>query len=67
MRILEKSNRKPKQLQTDDGKEYVNTLFQKYLAKNNINYYTISSDKKACIAERVIRSLKEKIYRYFTQ
>jgi hypothetical protein len=66
-RICERSHRFPKQLQTDDGKEFINATLQNYLAKNNINFYTISSDKKACIAERVIRTLKEKMYRYFTQ
>lgn len=65
--ILQKSNRKPKQLQTDDGKEFVNSTFKGFLTKHDINYYTISSDKKASVAERVIRTLKEKMYRYFTQ
>ena len=67
IKIFEKTKRIPKQLQTDDGKEFVNKTLHNYLDKNDINYYTISSDNKACIAERVIRTLKEKMYRYFTQ
>lgn len=66
-KIFKTNDRKPQQLQTDDGKEFVNKTLKNYLESNEINYFTISSDTKACIAERVIRTLKEKIYRYFTQ
>ena len=59
--ILNKSERKPKQLQTDEGKEFI-----KFLKVNEINFYTVQSDNKACIVERVIRKLKEKLYRYLT-
>ena len=64
--VLIKSNRKPKQLQSDDGKEFVNHKLKKFLDSNDINFYTVKSENKACIVERVIRTLKEKIYRYFT-
>jgi len=64
--ILKNSQRKPKQLQTDDGKEFVNAEFKKFLLENEINFFTVQSENKACIVERVIRTLKEKLYRYFT-
>lgn len=56
--------RKPTKLQTDDGKEFVNAEVQSYLKQEGITFFTVKSDKKAAVAERVIRTLKEKIYRY---
>ena len=64
--ILNKSKRKPKQLQTDDGKEFINFKLKGFLDENSINFYTVKSENKACIVERVIRTIKEKLYRYFT-
>lgn len=65
--ILKKANgRKPKNLQTDQGKEYYNTHFQSLMKKYNINHYSTFSITKAAICERVIRTLKEKLFKYFT-
>jgi transposase InsO family protein len=58
------AKRKPKKLQTDDGKEFVNKELARYLKKEGITFFTVKSDKKAAIAERVIRTLKDKINRY---
>jgi hypothetical protein len=54
----------PERLQTDDGKEFLNKQVQDFLKSKNIRFFTVASDKKASIAERVIRTLKEKIYRF---
>lgn len=59
--------RKPKKLQTDDGKEFVNNEVKQYLRKEGVNFFTVKSDKKAAIAERVIRTLKDKIHRYMNE
>lgn len=56
----------PKNLQTDQGKEYYNAHFKKLMMKFNINHYNTYSTMKAAIAERVIRTLKEKLFKYFT-
>ncbi len=53
--------RKPKKLQTDDGKEFVNKEVGQYLRSKGVKFFTVKSDKKAAIAERVIRTLKDKI------
>lgn len=63
-RVFSKTARQPKKLQTDDGKEFWDGGVQTYLKKKNIEFFTLKSDKKAAIAERVIRTLKEKIHRY---
>jgi hypothetical protein len=56
--------RKPQKLQTDEGKEFLYHGVQSFLKENKIGFFTLKSDKKAALAERVIRTLKEKIARY---
>ncbi len=63
-RIWDKTSRRPKKLQTDDGKEFLYKGVQDMLRKMNIVFFTVKSDKKAAVAERVIRTLKDKIHRY---
>lgn len=63
-RIFERTERRPKKLQTDDGKEFLSSVVQRYLKDRNIIFFTVKSDKKAAIAERMVRTLKDKIWRY---
>ena len=59
-------DRFPKRLQTDKGKEFLNLEFQSFLKKQNIKFYTTNSDLKASVCERFNRTIKEKMWRYFT-
>lgn len=63
-KIFSRTKRTPLKLQTDDGKEFWDKGVQNYLKTRKINFFTLRSDKKAAIAERVIRTLKAKIWRY---
>lgn len=65
-KILTRSKRKPLKLQSDDGKEYLNRKFQAFLKEKNIIHFTTSSDTKSALAERLIRTLLSRLYRYFT-
>ena len=67
-RILARSNnRMPQQLQTDRGKEFIGEAFQEFLRKKNIEFRIARNpDIKASIAERFNRTLKERMWRYFT-
>ena len=65
-RILKRSGRKPKRLQTDKGKEFLNTKVQSFLRENGIQLFTTESDKKASIVERFNRTMKGRMYKYFT-
>lgn len=56
--------RKPESLQTDDGKEFFNSHFHQLMVKYDIEHFSSSSDLKAAIAERFIKTIKEKIYKY---
>lgn len=66
-RILASTTRCPIYLQTDKGKEFVGAPFQKLLAGKNIRYRaTRNPDIKAAVVERFNRTLKERMWRYFT-
>lgn len=65
-RILIDSNRRPVNLQTDMGTEFYNNTFQNLMKTNNINHYSTFSTKKASIVERLIRTIKNKLYKSFS-
>ena len=54
-------------LHVDRGKEFYNERLQAYLKDKKIKLYSTYSDVKAAHAERAIRTLKGKIYRYLTE
>lgn len=58
--------RHPRNLQTDQGKEFFNVNFKTLTEKFQINHYNTFSCKKAAIVERVIRTLKERLFQYFS-
>jgi len=64
--ILSLSNRKPVNLQTDSGTEFYNNTFQTLMRRYNINHYSSYSTKKASIVERLIKTIKNKLYEYFS-
>jgi transposase InsO family protein len=53
-------------LQCDDGLEFHNRLVKTYLASRNIRMFSTSSDVKAAIVERFNRTLKQRMFKYFT-
>ena len=61
--LIEAKPRCPWKLQTDDGKEFFNSTFQKLMKDFDINHFSTYSDMKAALVERAVRSIKEKIYR----
>jgi hypothetical protein len=65
-KIFEQSSRRPINIHFDEGKEFYNERVKTILEKRNINYYSTFSDKKACIVERFNRTLKSRMWKYFT-
>jgi hypothetical protein len=59
-----KEGRQPEVLRTDRGSEFTNRNVQNYLRRENVYYYTAFNETKANFAERVIKTLKHKIFRY---
>ena len=65
-KVLDKSARKPNKIWADKGSEFYNNYFQKWLKDNDIEMYSITNKGKSVVAERFIRTLKTKIYKYTT-
>ena len=64
--ILKQSNRKPNKIWVDKGSEFHNAYFKKWLQDNDIVMYSTHNEEKSVVAERFIRTLKSKIYKYMT-
>jgi len=64
--ILRENDRKPTNVQTDQGTEFTNRGFKSVLEKNRIHYYVTFSENKAAVVERFNRTLKTKMWKYFT-
>ena len=64
--ILKQSNRKPNKIWVDKGSEFYNASFKKCLQDNDNVMYSTNNERKSVVAERLIRTLKSKIYKYMT-
>ena len=74
--ILKQSNRrvednsaqhvKPNKIWVDKGSEFYNAYFKIWLRDNDIVMYSTHNEVKSVVAERFIRTLKSKIYKYMT-
>lgn len=61
-----KTGRVPAKLQSDHGTEFLNQKLQSYLRKKKVHFFATNSETKASVIERFNRTLKNKMYRYFT-
>ena len=59
--IIKTSKRKPNLLETDDGKEYVNKIFNEFLINHNIKRYSRNTALGAVYAERFNRTIRNLI------
>ena len=64
--ILKQSNRKPNKIWVGKGFEFYNAYFKKWLRDNDIVMYSTHNEGKSVVPERLIRTLKSKIYKYMT-
>ena len=64
--ILKQSHRKPNKIWVDKGSEFYSASFKKWLQDNDIVMYSTHNEGKSVVAERFIRTLKSKIYKYMT-
>ena len=65
-KILDDQDRKPNKVWVDKGSEFYNNSFTKWLKDYDIEMYSIHNEGKSVVAERFIRTLKNKIYKYMT-
>ena len=57
---------KPNKIWVDKGSGFYNSSFKKWLKDNDTEMYSIHNEGKSVAAERFIRTLKTKIYKYMT-
>ena len=65
-KILDESKCKPNKIWVDKGSKFYNRSMKSFLQKNNIEMYSKHNERKSVIAEKCIRTLKNKIYEYMT-
>ncbi|KAL7631047.1 UNVERIFIED_CONTAM: hypothetical protein RMT77_018667 [Armadillidium vulgare] len=65
--IIDEDSRYPKFMWTDKGTEFLGKEFQAVVTEYDIGYYNTFSVNKAAIVERVQRTIKERMHRYFTK
>ena len=58
--------RKPYKIWVDQGGEFYNKLFKRFLKINSIQMYSTYNEGKSVVAERYIRMLKNKIFKHMT-
>jgi hypothetical protein len=65
--VIADSGRQPEKIWVDEGTEFYNQQMTRYLAVNNIVRYSTQGQHKACMVERLNRTLKTKMWREFTE
>ena len=63
-KIIKQSERKPNKKWVDQGGEFCNNDFKKWLSDNDIIMYSTYNESKSVVAERFIRTLKNKLYKH---
>ena len=61
--ILKKSKRKPNKIWVDQGSEFYNKVFKDFLKDHDIELYSPFNEGKSVVAEKFIKTLKNKIYK----
>ena len=65
-KILKESNRKSNKIWVQKGSELYHRSMKSWLEKNAIGIYSTDNEGKSLVAERFIRTLKNKIYKHMT-
>ena len=63
-KIIKQSNRKPNKIWVDQGGEFYNNVFEKWLSDDDIIMYSMYNEGKSVVAERFIKTLKNKLYKH---
>ena len=64
--IFETSLRSPGRLTSDKGQEFNAKVVQQLMQKHDIQYTPTQNETKASVSERAIKTIKTKLYCYFT-
>ena len=63
-KILAESNRKPNKIWVDKSSEFYNWSVKSLFEDTDIEMNSIHNEEKSVVAERFLRTLKNKIYKY---
>ena len=58
--------RKPNKIWVDQGSKFYNKSFTAFLKINNTEMYSTYNEGKSVVAERFIRTLKNKVFKHMT-
>ena len=64
--MLDESNRNPNKIWVDKGSKFYNRSIKSFLQNNDAEMYSTHNEGKSVIAERFVRTLKNKTYEYMT-
>ena len=65
-KIIKQYNKKPNKIWVDQGGEFYNHVFKKWLSSNDTIMHSTFNEGKSIVAERFIRTLKNKVYKHMT-
>ena len=65
-KIISEGQRKPNKVWVDQHSEFYNNTFKDFLKIKNIKTYSTFNEGKSVVAERFIKTLKNKIFKYMT-
>ena len=65
-KIIKQFKRKPNKTWVDQGSEFYNRVFKKWLSDNDIIMYSTFNEGKSVVVERFIKTLKNKLYKHMT-
>ena len=63
---MKESDRRPNKIWVDKVGEFYNNSFKEWLGDNGIEMYSTNNEGKSVVAERFMRTLKNKIHKYMT-
>ena len=64
-KFLDESNHKPNKIWVDKASKFNNKSMKSWLEKNDIEMYSTHNEGKSVVGERFIKTLNNKIYKYF--
>ena len=65
-KIVNESGRQPNKIWVDQGSEFYNKTFKNWLKDEGIEMYLTYNEGKSVVAERFIKTLKNKLYKHMT-
>ena len=65
-KILDNLTRKPNKVWLNKGSKFHYSSFKKWWKDKDIDIYSTRNEGKSVVAERFVRTLKDKIYKYMT-